>query len=161
MDTDQLVIAVVNGQPSGYPLTYSNFQLLFPQTSFPDHPTMGTVAPFGYAPYVNAPMPTPGPLEQVEFGTPTWNATTEVYEAVWNVVPMSPADQQAATNAATSTLRLQRNSKLTACDWTQLPDVTLTPTEVANWRVYRQQLRDYMAQVTNPFAPPAWPVPPS
>ena len=57
-------------------------------------------------------------------------------------------------------LRRQRDQKLYACDWTQLPDVTLTPEQVAAWRVYRQQLRDYMGTVTDPFHPPAWPVPP-
>jgi len=38
--------------------------------------------------------------------------------------------------------------------------VTLTPSEVSAWRVYLQQLRDYMGGVTDPFNPPAWPVPP-
>jgi len=37
-DSDLLVIKVENGQPVNYPLTYSNFRLIHPQTSFPDLP---------------------------------------------------------------------------------------------------------------------------
>ena len=40
-------------------------------------------------------------------------------------------------------LRLERNAKLYACDWTQLPDSGLSETQAEEWRVYRQALRDY------------------
>lgn len=42
--------------------------------------------------------------------------------------------------------RMTRNSKLGASDWTQLPDSPLTPAQAAEWRVYRQQLRDLPEQ---------------
>ena len=39
-------------------------------------------------------------------------------------------------------LRVRRDDLLFACDWTQLPDAPLTDAQKAEWRVYRQALRD-------------------
>lgn len=58
-------------------------------------------------------------------------------------------------------LRAARNTKLRDCDFTQLADVPLNAQQIQQWRTYRQQLRDYMGTVADPFNPPAWPVPPS
>ena len=59
-------------------------------------------------------------------------------------------------------VRMYRNSLLTQSDWTQLPDVPLTPNQVAAWRVYRQQLRDFLDSIDVPnWTAPNWPVPPS
>jgi hypothetical protein len=55
-------------------------------------------------------------------------------------------------------IRLTRNTLLANCDWTQLPDVTLTPEKVTEWRVYRQALRDFPS--TCDPDNPIWPVPP-
>lgn len=55
-------------------------------------------------------------------------------------------------------IRITRNTLLSNCDWTQLPDVTLTPEKVTEWRVYRQSLRDF----TSTCDPdnPVWPIQP-
>ena len=39
-------------------------------------------------------------------------------------------------------IRSERNVKLAASDWTQLPDAPFTEEQVMDWRAYRQQLRD-------------------
>ena len=39
-------------------------------------------------------------------------------------------------------VRKARDEKLTASDWTQIPDAPLTPEERVAWATYRQQLRD-------------------
>lgn len=39
-------------------------------------------------------------------------------------------------------LRLERNIKLAACDWTQLPGVPITAEQKTAWDAYRQALRD-------------------
>lgn len=39
-------------------------------------------------------------------------------------------------------IRFKRNEKLYESDWTQLQDAPLTPTQVSDWAVYRQSLRD-------------------
>ena len=50
---------------------------------------------------------------------------------------------------------LLRNS-----DWTQLPDNQLSDSKVAEWKVYRQQLRDLPANTSDPENP-TWPTQPS
>lgn len=45
-------------------------------------------------------------------------------------------------------IRGWRNRELAASDWTQLPDVDLA--NKWDWAVYRQALRDMMAQNENP-----------
>lgn len=44
-------------------------------------------------------------------------------------------------------VRTQRNAKLAASDWTQLPDA---PVDAAEWAEYRQELRD-VTQQDDPF----------
>ena len=53
-------------------------------------------------------------------------------------------------------VRAERDKRLAACDWTQLPDVPLATKEV--WAVYRQALRDITLQ-SDPFNL-VWPTPP-
>jgi hypothetical protein len=55
----------------------------------------------------------------------------------------------------------QRNNKLAASDWTQMPDVPLTDEQVTAWREYRQALRDWPETVTDPWNPPPFPKPPA
>lgn len=56
-------------------------------------------------------------------------------------------------------LRSMRNSILTSCDWTQMPDSPLTDAKKAEWATYRQALRD-LPSTTDP-SDPTWPTPPS
>ena len=53
-------------------------------------------------------------------------------------------------------VRKERDRRLSATDWTQLPDVPLATKEV--WATYRQALRD-ITQVVDPFNV-VWPAPP-
>ena len=39
-------------------------------------------------------------------------------------------------------VRKERDARLTACDWTILPDSPLTTEEKTAWQTYRQALRD-------------------
>ena len=57
-------------------------------------------------------------------------------------------------------VRQQRSTLLSACDWTQLADANLNATQKSAWQDYRQQLRD----ITSAFASPqevVWPKKPS
>lgn len=49
-------------------------------------------------------------------------------------------------------VRAQRNSLLTLCDWTQLPDAPLTAEQKQEWAEYRQALRDVPEQAGFPDA---------
>ena len=59
--------------------------------------------------------------------------------------------------AAWSRIRVERDARLLACDWTQLSDVPEATRDA--WQPYRQALRD-MPETADPFAPD-WPSPPA
>lgn len=69
--------------------------------------------------------------------------------------PQAELDQE-ELDAAWGNLRAMRRQKLSACDWTQVPDA---PVDQAAWAVYRQQLRDLPSNTVDPFNP-IWPTPP-
>ena len=57
--------------------------------------------------------------------------------------------EDAATDAIIfESIRCWRNLQLAASDWTQLPDVDLA--NKWDWTIYRQELRDMMAQNEDP-----------
>ena len=62
--------------------------------------------------------------------------------------------------SALDVLRQERDSRLQACDWTELPDTPLTTAKQQEWRTYRQALRDLPANTADP-ANPTWPTPPA
>ena len=159
-DSDLLVIKVEGGQPVNYPLTYSNFRMLFPHTSFPDSPDNSFLVDFGYAVFTYTEQPAPVQFENTSDGPIVWDATKDAYTNTWVQTPFTPAEMEQARQNALYALRRQRDAKLQASDWTQLPDVPLTDDRRAEWVAYRQELRGYLDTVTDPFNPPAWPVPP-
>lgn len=55
-----------------------------------------------------------------------------------------------------SAFRTERDARLSACDWTQLPDAPLTDEQREAWAEYRQLLRDLPDSTDNP-AEPNWP----
>lgn len=83
--------------------------------------------------------------------------------AVWTGAewadPRTAADHDAAHEAMMQALRAERDRRLTACDWTQMPDAPLTDGQRAAWRDYRTALRDLPTATIDPTAP-AWPDPP-
>lgn len=155
------VIPVQHGAPAGPPVSYGVVLEQFPHTSFPEVPDTEVLAPFGYAVFQPSSRPSPEFLHHVVSGAPVWDAGLAAWVGTWVQQPFTPQEVQAAETEALNGLRAERDRKLYACDWTQLPDVPLTPTQVTAWRAYRQALRGYMGTVTDPFHPPAWPVPPS
>lgn len=79
--------------------------------------------------------------------TDTAEATAAQQEAAYKA--QKDAEQAASVRAA-------RNSKLAACDWTQLADSTA---DKPAWAMYRQSLRDVTAQAGFPWNV-TWPVEP-
>lgn len=53
-------------------------------------------------------------------------------------------------------MRMERNARLAASDWTQIPNSPLTETQRAEWAVYRQELRDLPSRTSDPENPD-WP----
>ena len=60
-------------------------------------------------------------------------------------------------SASWSKFKAERNRRLAASDWTQVPDA---PVDQAAWATYRQQLRDLPSNTTDPRNP-TWPTPPA
>ena len=55
-----------------------------------------------------------------------------------------------------------RNAKLSASDWTQLSDASLSDDKKAEWKTYRQALRDLPTHAKWPHLETGdWPTPPS
>lgn len=68
------------------------------------------------------------------------------------------ADRESANEVALATLRVQRNARLTASDWTQTAsDAPLSDADRKAWAEYRQALRDWPASIDDPLDPPPWP----
>jgi len=47
-------------------------------------------------------------------------------------------------------LRVERNSKLQECDWTQIPDAPLSDTQKTEWQNYRLLLRNLPENIQDP-----------
>ena len=57
-------------------------------------------------------------------------------------------DRRAAADLDFTMVRMERNSKLSQSDWTQLTDATLGAHTVEEWATYRQALRVYPASAS-------------
>lgn len=75
-------------------------------------------------------------------------------EAEWAAVAVEAAAR------ALDALRAERTARLTACDWTQLPDAPLTPEQRTAWAAYRQALRDLPETYAHDPAAVVWPAMP-
>jgi len=63
-----------------------------------------------------------------------------------SVVTMTDEEIASAKASALSQIRSQRDRLLSACDWTQLPDVNFAKKD--DWKTYRQTLRDLPGTIT-------------
>ena len=63
---------------------------------------------------------------------------------------------EAKVEAQWNELRVERNKRLTACDWTQMADCPLSSEAKADWAAHRQELRDLPENCEDP-ASPEWP----
>ncbi len=77
------------------------------------------------------------------------------FVSVVQVESLSAEEIQAAKDSAMAQLRATRNTLLTACDWTQIPDCTIP--KKADWATYRQTLRDFPATVSDARVSIDWP----
>lgn len=160
-----MFIQIKDGQPFGYPVTDDNFRLLIPSNvSLPKAPLTKDILDLGFAIYEFSQIPEPAPSEfkVVEEGTPQWTSDDirgDFVTQVWIVRDMTDAEKADAIAAQWNNVRLQRNSKLFSCDWTQLPDAPVTEVQKLAWQSYRQDLRNVTNQ-PDPFNI-TWPVEPT
>ena len=71
-----------------------------------------------------------------------------VWSIGWDIIPKFADEMSADTAAKATSVRADRNNRLTSCDWTQLADA---PGDKATWTTYRQALRDIPLQAGFPW----------
>jgi hypothetical protein len=119
----------------------------------PAGPTIVGQVPLGacrhggaWADFVTAPIPD---------GLEGKSIKAEIVDDVWVI----SLDVDTVTAAAWTSLRAQRNDRLTASDWTQLQDTHMSADKQAAWADYRQELRDLPDLITDPTVV-TWPLKP-
>lgn len=132
---------IENGAVAEYPVYEGEIRLRYPNVSFPSP----FVAPEGYEPVVDVVPPAYDYRKNVTEGTPL--LVDGAWTRNWVVADASEEEIAQRTEAQWTSVRNQRNAKLAACDWTQLPDA---PVDATAWAAYRQELRDITNQ-PDPF----------
>lgn len=104
-------------------------------------------------------------LSEVYFSVPAGATAAEQAACVYGLT-VNPPEPPVPTpeerlDSCLARIRAERNKRLAACDWTQLPDVDLDETARTVWADYRQALRDLPETITEPDAAIAWPVEPA
>ncbi|WP_083340545.1 tail fiber assembly protein [Chromobacterium vaccinii] len=82
------------------------------------------------------------------------NVSEQEARDVFGASEQAIADARKAT--VLQTLRIERDERLRACDWTQVQDVALTADQKATWVKYRQALRDLPETIAD-VGQIAWP----
>ena len=148
----------IRNRSTGALTTVSQFKAEHPTTSFPKQITTDVLDSYGYDAVLNgaaatvaAPygVSTRDGVEEIDgkwftkfIAGPVFTDTTDEEGNV-----TTAADNEAAykatvdANAGTS-VRAERDQKLTASDWTQMADSPLASDKKTEWATYRQSLRD-------------------
>ena len=166
----------IRNRESGAVTTVSQFKASYPNTSFPKQITTDILDSYGYDAVLNgaqatvtAPygVSTRDGVEQIDgkwftkfIAGPVFTDTTDEKGNV-----TSAADNEAAYRAsidaqAGASVRAERDRKLTASDWTQMPDSALTSDKKTEWAAYRTSLRDLPSASGFPHTI-TWPTEPS
>lgn len=131
---------VESGQIQEYPLTENQIKQRFTNVSWVN----GEFSPpDGYAEVTEVPQPLhDGITENCVEGPPLFDING--WTQTWIIETASSEIIAARTNGLAASLRKTRNARLTASDWTQLPDVNMA--NKTDWATYRQALRDITEQ---------------
>jgi hypothetical protein len=153
-------VKAIDNQAVQYPYTIGEFRADNKNTSFPKAISEETLAAYNSFPVTQREMPTYDQRTQyVESDTmPTLEGNAWVLG--WTVYDKTPEEIQAYDDMIAKQVRGERDAKLYACDWTQLPDTALTPEQQADWATYREALRNISNQPDFPYNI-VWPTAPS
>lgn len=144
-----------------FPVLVENFRMLFPNVSFPDRLTAEIVEPYGFGVYSYSQIPEFNAATQKVVESNPRKDSDGVWYQNWDIVELDEEEVLLVKNKALASVRAQRNMRLLACDWTQLPDAQLSDVAKENYRVYRQRLRDFINDADfNPYNF-TWPTPPT
>jgi hypothetical protein len=134
------------------PITVGDYRELFSNTSFPTSGPSDEFLTANNAKKVNA-FKSHDRLTQKLVSCDAYDDGEFV--SIVQVASLSAEEIQAAKDSAMAQLRATRNSLLTACDWTQIPDCTIP--KKTEWATYRQALRDFPATVSDARVSIDWP----
>jgi len=145
----------LRNRTTGAVITDSQLRADNPNTSFPQVLTPEIINDFGYDPVLEGPQPTLVPPYQYA----QRDGVVEV-NGQWFTHYIA-AEPDAAGKAAmdarqADAVRADRNTRLAASDWTQLPDAPVDPIP---WSTYRQELREVTTQSGFPWTI-TWPTRP-
>lgn len=152
---------IENNKIIQYPISSADLQKKFPNTSFPNTsfflPLEGqNLEMYGVVTVENKQPPSfDSRTHRLEEGTPINN--NGKWEQSWNLIELSEERKNQIENNKKESVRNERNIKLSASDWTQLPDSAVNK---ALWAQYRQELRDISKQSGFPWNV-NWPEPPN
>jgi hypothetical protein len=140
---------IENGAVKQYPYSFVQLKAANPDTSFPAQANDEMLAAFGVLRvfFSTPPVYDEAAAVLVE-DTPVFSEDDQRWTQVWSVRPLTPEELQQRYDAQAAQVRAERNEKLSASDWTQLPDA---PVDHAAWAAYRQDLRDVTAQAEFPW----------
>ncbi len=147
---------VENGVVTEWPLGEYIIQATNPRTSFPSPISDEALTQFGFARFVQvSPAAYDSEFQEAKEITPVLNGV--VATQAWEIVEKYTYDEKVAyiakrdaknELAKAANIRAERNSKLSASDWTQVADA---PVNKEVWATYRQALRDVTAQTGFPW----------
>lgn len=132
------------GSEPVYPLTVTDMRLRFPHVSFPSTLSDHDAAQFDCYPVQPRPEPAPPPGKRAVRACP--EQTESGWIETWTLEDVSPEEIEAQWRG----IREERNTLLTASDWTQIGDAPLSAVQRSQWSTYRQALRDITTQ-PDPF----------
>lgn len=145
----------VSGDIIRYPYSERDLRQDNPQTSFPRNPSDALLAEWNVYPVTSTLQPATDHTQNVAEVMPT--LLDGAWTQTWAVTDATPEEIAERTEAQASAIRAERNDRLAACDWTQLPDA---PVDAAAWAAYRQALRDVTSQAGFPWSV-MWPAAPA
>jgi len=134
------------------PITVGDYRELFANTSFPTSGPSDEFLTANNAKKVNAFKAHDRLTQKLVSCSPYDDGE---FVSIVQVESLSAEEIQAAKDSAMAQLRATRNTLLTACDWTQIPDCTIP--KKAEWATYRQTLRDFPATVSDARVSIDWP----
>ena len=141
---------IADGSVTEYPIGAVEVRRRYPQVSFPSDLENGDFTEFGVATIHSVAQPSfDFRTERLEEGTPTFDGSQ--WNQNWDVVALTPEQQQQITDNKAGSIRADRNKRLADCDWSQLPDSPLDADTKAAWATYRGELRAVPEQAGFPW----------
>jgi hypothetical protein len=147
----------LRNRTTGVVITDSQFRSENPNTSFPEVLTPEIIDAFGYDPVLEGPQATVIPpyqysrrdgVEEIDgkwftkyVAGPTFTDYTDPDGVVHTASEQYEAYCFGKDADQGKVVRAERNSKLAACDWTQLYDSPLSADDKLAWALYREALR--------------------